>query len=334
MTAYNRQIFDNAIKETQRELQEKPEWKKRYIGYANEISNNLTRISSEKRKFNEWKPLRLYINVSNAKKGSGKINFELRYQGQTVADLICKDEVKLNTRNHYLNNRRDFGCDLLLENVEWKGSDAKRFRDYFKGNPVRINESPIVNREHRIQCLFLDELLTREDKLLNNIKPVTVGGIRFPMPTPLKASNHSQIGYSGNHGGGIDILARTGTGGRATKLCILELKDENNKKEPPEATVKQALIYATFIRELLRSESGQDWWRLFGFGGKVPQNLNLYAACVMPSNENNDYSFKDLRLNINEDVHKDIIILHHFYFKENNGRITSIETSLPINWCD
>ena len=144
------------------------------------------------------------------------------------------------------------------------------------------------------------------------------------MPTPLSASNHNKTKHSGIHGGGIDILARVGTGGRATNLCIMELKDENTKKEPPLVALKQAVIYATFIRELIRSDSGQDWWKLFGFGGKVPRKLVLYAACVMPSNQNNDTSFKGMEL----DIIGDTIKLHYLYFTELNNKIISIDTSL------
>ena len=136
--------------------------------------------------------------------------------------------------------------------------------------------------------------------------------------------------YSGK-GGGIDILTRTGAGGKATRLCIMELKDENKKSEPPKDAMKQAVAYATFIRELLRSDAGEDWWKLFEFGGKIPRSLELYAACVMPSNDNNDYcSFRDMELNITEN---DTIKLHYLYFTEKkDGRIT-IEpgnTTLPI----
>ena len=121
----------------------------------------------------------------------------------------------------------------------------------------------------------------------------------------------------GIHGGGIDILARTGTGGKATNLCIMELKDENNKREPPKDAMKQAIAYATFIRELLRSDAGTAWWKLLGFGGKIPDMLELYTTCVMPSRLDNDYSFGNMVLNIE----KDTIKLHYIYFTEENKRV-------------
>ena len=147
--------------------------------------------------------------------------------------------------------------------------------------------------------------------------------MRFPMPTPISASDHKAVKYSGVYGGGIDILARTGTGGTNTYLCIMELKDENVKSEPPKAALSQAIAYTTFIRELLRSEAGREWWTLFGFHGEIPEQLTLYAACVMPIGYN-DYSFEDITL----DIEGDIIKLHYVYFSEKDNKITEVDTSL------
>jgi hypothetical protein len=130
----------------------------------------------------------------------------------------------------------------------------------------------------------------------------------------------------GIYGGGIDILTRTGTGGINTYLCIMELKDENVKSEPPKDALKQAIAYTSFIRELLRSEAGQEWWTLFGFNGKIPKQLTLYAACVMPSSNCNDYSFRDMTL----DIDGDTIKLHYVYFIEKNNKITEVDTSLQL----
>lgn len=96
------------------------------------------------------------------------------------------------------------------------------------------------------------------------------------------------------------------------------------KSEPPKDALKQAIAYTSFIRELLRSEAGQEWWTLFGFNGKIPKQLTLYAACVMPSSNCNDYSFRDMTL----DIDGDTIKLHYVYFIEKNNKITEVDTSL------
>ncbi|MCX5905301.1 MAG: hypothetical protein NTV89_17940, partial [Proteobacteria bacterium] len=124
-------------------------------------------------------------------------------------------------------------------------------------------------------------------------------------------------------GGGIDIISRIGTG-RATKLCIMEVKDENHSKEPPTKVIQQGLAYATFIRELLRSNSGEEWWKIFGFNGKCPYKPELYVTCVMPSTVNNDKSFAGNIIKNDQDSFH----LHYIYFREENNKLRDIETSL------
>jgi len=144
------------------------------------------------------------------------------------------------------------------------------------------------------------------------------------MPTPISASKHGVTKYAKQHGGGIDIFARIGTGGRATYLCVIELKDENIKAEPASHVIQQALKYAVFIRELLRSEAGIGWWRLFGFGGAIPNSLKIHAVCAMPDIDNADTSFAGQRIKLDNDE----IILDYIYFAESNNTIEHVRTSL------
>ena len=320
--------FELVIDETQQLLKQNDEWVDRYATYAEKIINNLDFIKKTRQSFREWSPLKVYINTTSALNAKKTVNFELRYLGQTVASLSGKEDGRhtLSTKGCEKTNWRDFDCDIILSAADWDGKEAAIFRNFFKTRDSIRNKTidNSGNEEHRLESLLLTEFSKTKGKLIKNIKPMMIGSLRFPMPTPISASNHKVIKYSGIRGGGIDRLPRTGTGGRATNLCIMELKDENVKSEPPKDAMKQAVAYATFIRELLRSKSGEAWWKLFGFGGKVPTPLVLFAACVMPSSGANDYSFKNVALDINGDIIK----LHYLYFAETNNQITSVDTSL------
>jgi len=325
--------FFEVIDRTLLLLKDNNEWRERYTSYAEIINQKLGFIKYMRKSFHEWSPLKVYLNTSSVKNASNSICFELRYLGQTVAKLKAKNDNnhKINTKGFETTNLRDFGCDLELSNADWGGKDAANFRSFFNNREGARNMwANKGNEEHRLESLLLTEFSRRKDKVLRYIKPVMIGGVRFPMPTPISASNHKDVKYSGIKGGGIDILTRTGTGGKATRLCINELKDENDKVEPPKDAVKQAVAYATFIRELLRSNAGEDWWKLFGFRGNIPEPLELYAACVMPSEPYNDYSFGNMELNIE----RDIIKIHYLYFNFNEGnkRITIKpgNTTLPV----
>jgi hypothetical protein len=336
----SKEEFEAVVQQTQQILKENTGWLTRWAGYASNIRDSKPNIRDVRKRFHERPPLRVYLNITSAQKAKNSANFDLRYRGQNVAMLKgCKDgKHKLSTTGYDETNYEYFRCEICLSNVDWDGRKAAGFRKYFKDHDRQRRPSASTkkkNVEHRIESQLLTEFSTTTNKVIRQIKPVRFSGVRFPMPTPIKASDHKVPLYpeygKGDHGGGIDILTRVGAGGLATRLCIMELKDENKTSEPPKDVMKQALAYATFIHALLRSPAGQDWWELFEFGGKVPESLELYAACVMPSNSNNVDSFGKIELNIGNN---DTIKLHYLYFIEKeDGRIIigPDNTTLPIN---
>jgi hypothetical protein len=315
---------ENTISSVQGLLEKNPEWVSRYAEYARKINAKTKDIKENKQKFHERPPLYLYMNVSAAK---SHITFSLRYRGQNVAKLkVGKDKITISTEGFDVENKRDFKYDIKLKDCDWRSPEAVFFRRHFSGNNQRTKNSPMQNEEHRLESLLLTEFSKRssKNKLLCNIQPIKLANLaRFQMPTPLSASNMKKVKYSKQYGGGIDIISRIGTG-RTTKICIMELKKENISKEQPTKAIQQGLAYATFIRELLRSNSGEEWWKIFGFKGKLPEHIELYVVCVMPSTVNNDKSFAGNIIKNDQDSFH----LHYIYFREENNKLRDIETSL------
>lgn len=315
----------NLIENVDEVLSLNSEWVQRYNAYAKEISFNDADLQGKKTKFYEWAPLHLYMTIGEAK---GNMLFSLRYVGQDVAKLkVNKQGVNVTTKQFTERNMRDFGCNISLNNHQWSSKEAAGFRKHFSSNPVRLDVSK-KNDEHRVESLLLTEFSKTDskDKLLCNIQPVKLSGIaRFQMKTPLTASNVKSIQYEKKpgSGGGIDIVSRIGVGG-GTKLCIMEVKDENIAAEPPESAILQGLSYGVFVLNLLRSESGDLWWKIFGFNGKLPGFIDLYIVCSMPSVEGNDTSFAEKVINYKQDTFH----LHYLYFQEKDNCIKNFETSL------
>jgi hypothetical protein len=302
-----------------------PEWRERYERYASQLHNNSTRIKDFKAMFREWAPLYVYMNVAEAK---SRMVFSLRYQGQDVARLkVGPKKITLSTQGFNGKNKRDFQCPVELDQVEWRSKIAREFRRHFSMHPKRTASSGKGNEEHRIESMLLTEFSKKKSiaKLFRNIQPVRLAGItRFQMPTPLSASSINGRRYSAAGGGGIDILSRTGSG-KGTRLCVMEVKDENKAKEPAAKAIIQGLVYATFIRELLRSECGSEWWKIFGYKGKLPQQLKINVACVMPGIPQNDTSFAGMVIPVEGDEYH----LHYMYFTESyTAGISTFETSL------
>ena len=322
MSVFNDKCNDLIMK-VQELLKHEPEWVARYSGYASLIRKNLEIIKENKVRFREWAPLHLYMTIGQAK---SQMQYGLRYLGQDVAKLkVGKDGINISTAAFTETNKKNFDCDIILDDCGWRSEKAKSFRQHFSGPLKRSTLSGKSNHEHRLESLLITEFSKkiREEKLICNIQPVKLAGFaRFQMPTPLGASNMTSLKYSGANGGGIDIISRIG---KDTKLCIMEVKDENKSQEPPAKAIQQGLAYATFIRELLRSECGEEWWKIFGFTRKLPESIDLYVACVMPSLQSNDVSFAGEKINVGNDSFH----LHYLYYEEQDNKLSSISSSLP-----
>lgn len=310
-------------------------WVAQYKGYAEAMWANIDFIMEKRRLFREWAPLYFYINTSKAMAAATTLVLDVRYMGQTVAAISCdkNHRVTISTKDYDANNRRDFNCEIQLHKVDWK--EAADFRRYFRNREPIRNDTGRRNDEHNIESMLITEFKKcGRDKLLRGIQPVQLAGnIRFSMPTVFSASKHANLRVANNgKGGGVDILARVGSSGANIRLCVIEIKDENCDKEPPEAALHQAVEYAVFLRELLRSDAGALWWKLFGFTKEIPEpgRLVILAAVAMPTREPDkpdDVSFARKCF----DVEGDSIECHYIYFSASMDKssLQSIKTSLP-----
>jgi hypothetical protein len=316
--------YQAVIDSARKLLNENPEWIKRYARYAVALDANMSFIRSARRMFCSWAPLKYYISMLRVKGAKRTLTLDIRYMGQTVANIKAKTDgtVTITTKGFDEANKLYFGCDIVLNNAEWKGADARKFRAFFKALPPLTGKGKKHNEEHHVESVLITEFSkTRAaEKKLIGIQPVRMAGVRFGMPTPFSASNHKRLKYSGAKGGGIDIFARSG---KPTHLTVIEVKDENVKGEPPQDALKQAIEYAVFLRELLRSGSGAMWWRLFGYRRALPEKLTIRCACAMPD-DIPDKSFAGRTFNIDGDV----IECHYIYYQMAGGVIKSIDSSM------
>ena len=86
--------------------------------------------------------------------------------------------------------------------------------------------------------------------------------------------------------------------------------------------MKQALIYATFIAYLLRSESGNTWWNIFEESNNVPANLHLDVVTLMPKGNSNEGSLDDIAIKeLNATLHLDTL----YYSVNTEGNPNNLE---------
>ena len=301
------------------------EWEERFADYAAQITKNKTAYIEGAKKFRVNPPLYRYTSVS---KVSGKnATFDIRFCGQSVATVHVENEdVKITAK--YDNNKKYFGVDIQLDNADWNDPKSSEFRAAFKNLKDGVK---VKSPERCDENTLLVEFAKKEsiNKKLCNIKPVELYDHFFQMPTPLKASNEP-IDYA-KMGGGIDILARMKRKNKPVDkqslLCVMELKDENTDKEPPDIVMNQAIAYATFIARLLRSKSGNQWFNLFGFGNDVPKELEIGTVVVMPfCNERNENFENFEEINVAENT---FLKLYSLYYQLNeDGSVKEFSGSL------
>ena len=66
-------------------------------------------------------------------------------------------------------------------------------------------------------------------------------------------------------------------------MCVIELKKDALDSEQQAHIIRgQGLGYAVFLRELLRSESGQEWYKIFGYSGNIPDKLTIDVCIAAP----------------------------------------------------
>ena len=327
--------YDKVVKAVLEALTENPEWKRRYHKYCLD-EGAISSIRKMRKAFRVQAPIYSYLSISKAINGDAtKATFDLRYQGQSIADLVVSAkpgekaqgyEVALQiNQGKAKTNLRDFGF-TMAENASgnpiWSLKDAAKFRAHFNAEPVRTDAGNKKNQEHRVESEILTDMLKRSNaagKILRDMQPALLCGERFQMSTPLSASGvkKGRLVYGGHQGGGIDILARAGHGG-STNLCIIEVKDQNESKEPPQAAMKQAIAYTTFIWQLLRADAalGQKWWKMFGFSRDIPAQLTLFAVVAMPAKAS-DQKFPGAEIQLDQN---DKIVLHYIDIDETSGK--------------
>lgn len=329
------------------------EWIKRYNDYINDLDSRIKPlVNAATLRFGSAKNLEIYLPLSLAKKATkSSASFDIRVGGQSVATLIVKNSevcISFNTKNN-VNYFKDYsnypfhkrvsaktkhgmlGCiqDGILS---WHSPEAVAFRKYFA--QCQVGKLRSLEHNYESQLLRQFSMKTSKGKILKNIQPVKLLGKRFQMPTPIQANQSGKkvINYANANGGGIDILARYGSG-RRTSLTVFELKDECVKKERPEEAISQAIAYATFIRQLLRSSNANTdkWWRFFGFGRPLTNSgLGIKAVIAMPVGKYNDTSFAGIKLPLQTigPYSNDYIELHYMYFNvDSSNVITGISST-------
>lgn len=312
--------LEDAIEKAQKIIDNNTEWGEVYQEYADWILQNTEKVKKLKDSFHKWAPFKYYLTVGEMQKLKNTLHISVRYQGQEVAIMTLNEKKGVTISTNKFDkegdkNKKYFSCPIKLENVSWTSKEATEFRKYFATNPERTKKD---NEEHRIESMLISEFSkdSAKDKKLCNIQPTDIANFPFSMPTILSASKKEAKEGRGH----IDILTRN-----SGKIVVIELKDENKSSEPIAKVLQQATSYAVFLINLLRSKTGEQWYKIWGFKSKIPEQIVIRVCSAMPKVENYD---KDKFETFTLPCGKDILEYHWLYFEEDGKEITDIDTSL------
>lgn len=191
------------------------------VRWASELQNAL-RISEKLVQFHQWRPLKVYSSLSNARKP--RPVFSLRYRGQEVGKIIDGDRPLFNiTTACETNNYKSFG--LITKSTEsaepkpfWNGGEARKFRKQFKDFDSKTKLEKMKSDEAWLQSIVFETMLNNSDVGYHACQPVLFNRFPFQCPVPISANK----GVPKKSRGNIDILARRGQGN--THASIWELK--------------------------------------------------------------------------------------------------------------
>lgn len=358
--------YCNVVRTAQKLLKENVDWQDRYTRYRGAIIALNRELS-----LRPSKNLYYYTTISDIKNTSKeKLKTQIRYKGQLVGKLdqvqdvsglykyllIIEPELTKTNCETFLEYKdipalNDQNGTFKKVECDWQSSEeAKAFRKFFWNDlQKRCNsKGQEEHGEHTLESALLSELekTTSDNKYIRWIQPIKLKNMRFQFPTALSASKLKNDPINANilshllySRGGIDILARRKEDTKSY-LTVIELKDEFNEKEKPEIAIRQAIAYATFMRELIRydaanSVDSQNWWySIFGLNSKTLDN-DLVIKCVVAMPGISDPNLfihaglTEIPLTDGTDKYQDKLLLHCINIELKDGDKNSINNLIP-----
>lgn len=312
--------MDNLIKEYQLWaeyvndlLQQNQSWIPQYAKYARNMLENKEKICSAKKKFRVFSHIYPYQTIGSVTKKATQ--FSLRYLGQIVGTIVVDNEkVFLSVdKKTDANSKKYFDYNIgPIENEEWsKSKNAAKFRKFYRDVTAKYPRQ----KEHMVESALFSEMekTKSKDKALCGITTVDFSGVRIHMKTALTAckSKDDKVDIV-NAGGEIDLFCRRNIKPGESRLVVIEIKDENKKAEGFDLAIKQAISYAVFIKNLIHSNAGSDWMKLWGMEKQKTKNFTIDAVAAMPWEGESTPNFgKDIIHLKNADGTTDYIQLHY-----------------------
>ena len=159
------------------------------------------------------------------------------------------------------------------------------------------------------ESMLLEEFSKRQsyDKLLTGIQPIKYEDtLYFKIPITI---NPKQTEY-------INILCRS----RVRKITLVEVLEDGQDLD---TILAQATAKAVFLTNLLHTEQGEKWYKLFGFHGSLPTTLTIKVCIAVPkSSKIKEFEPFQIQNGI------DTFDYRYLQYENDQEQITSIKTNV------
>ena len=235
---------------------------------------------------------------------------QIRYMGQPIAIItLSKDgAITISTEQYNDTNKKNFNCSIQLRGEEWNTKEPIKFMEYFNKQNIPVKAK--LNETSKAESMLLAEFSKTSsiDKLLTGIQPIKFENLYYIIPFINDIAKNVEI----------KNLTRT----KIRKITITELLEETDTLD---TALSRATTKAVFLLNLLHTKEGQQWYKVMGFHGRLPNHITLKIAIAVPKSllsKCKEFEPFELRAGI------DSIEYHHLTYETDGTKITSIKTTI------
>ena len=298
-------LLNSVIENAQKTIEQSKDWHVKYDTQVNIMldSRQLLDQYKIKRLTKEYAALQFYLNEVTQ---PDLLTITVKYKGNGIATItITKDTAQISTETYDKTNKELFNCNTQLKNEDLNTIQTHKFLEHFNQD-IKLKTKP--NKETQESMLLAEfSKTTSYDKLLTGIQPIKYEDTlyyRIPMTI---SSNPTEY---------INILART----KVRKITIIETLEDGQDLD---TILAQATAKAVFLTNLLHTEQGDKWYKLFGFHGRLPTTLTI-KVCISVPKSSKIKEFQPFQIQNGIDT----LDYRYLQYENDQEQITSIKTNV------
>lgn len=303
----NEKQLQATIEETQKTIDKVKEWHIPYDKQVNIMLEHRELLKQFYKTCKQYEYVQFHIiEVSPTPPHLFKI--QIRYMGQPIAIItISKDgAITITTEQYNDTNKKTFNCSIQLKDEIWNTAEPIKFIDFFNKPNIPIKTK--INEVAKTESMLLSEFSKTSsiDKILIGIQPIKLENIYYTIPIIDTISKSMEI----------KNLTRT----KIRKITIMEILGDTDTQD---SALTRATAKAVFLLNLLSTEQGKIWYRIFGFHGQKP-DYPVIKICLTADKSKKIEKFVPERCTLE----KGELEYHYMEYEVDSTKITSINTSL------